>query len=143
MSKVQIGINGFGRIGRLAFRAILGHYSDVLEVVGANDLAPVETCAHLLRHDTNYGHFPGTVESADDALIINGQKVGICSERDPAKLPWRDLGVDIVLECTGLFTAADRAREHLFSGAKKVVIAAPARGEDRTIVLGVNAQEIG
>jgi len=142
MSKVQVGINGFGRIGRVTFRAIMDRYSDVLEVVGINDLAPVETNAHLLRHDTNHGHFNGTVETAENALIVNGQKIGICAERDPGKLPWGDLGVDIVLECTGFFTAADKAKAHIEgSGAKKVIISAPAKGEDKTIVLGVNEGE--
>ena len=142
MSKVQVGINGFGRIGRVTFRAIMDRYSDVLEVVGINDLAPVETNAHLLRHDTNHGHFNGTVETTDNALVVNGQKIGICSERDPGKLPWGDLGVDIVLECTGFFTAADKAKAHIEgSGAKKVIISAPAKGEDKTIVLGVNHNE--
>ncbi len=146
MSKVQVGINGFGRIGRVTFRAIMDNYSDVLEVVGINDLAPVETNAHLLRHDTNHGHFNGTVKVKDDELVVKTDKVKqhikICAERDPGKLPWADLGVDIVLECTGFFTAADKAKAHLEGGgAKKVIISAPAKGEDKTIVLGVNEHE--
>ncbi len=141
MSKVQVGINGFGRIGRITFRAIMERYADVLEVKGINDLAPVETNAHLLRHDTNYGAFPGDIEAADGALVVNGQSIGVCQERDPGKLPWGDLGVDIVLECTGIFTDGEKAAAHLSAGAKKVIISAPAKGEDKTLVLGVNEGE--
>ncbi len=139
MSKVKVGINGFGRIGRVTFRAIMERYTNELDVVAINDLGPVDSNAHLLRHDTNYGAFPGTVETSGDSLVVAGHPVKVLAERDPAKLPWKDLGVDIVLECTGFFTNADKAKAHIDGGgAKKVIISAPAKGEDLTVVLGVN-----
>lgn len=141
MGKVQVGINGFGRIGRITFRAIMERYGDILEVKGINDLTSVETNAHLLRHDTNYGAFPLPVEVGNNALIVGGQTIRVCAERDPANLPWEDLGVDIVLECTGFFTSADKAAAHITGGgAKKVIISAPAKGDVKTIVLGVNEE---
>ena len=139
MSKVKVGINGFGRIGRVTFRAIMERYTSDLEVVAINDLGPVESNAHLLRHDTNYGAFPGSVETTADALVVKGQSVKVLAERDPGKLPWGDLGVDIVLECTGFFTNGEKAKAHIDGGgAKKVIISAPAKNEDLTVVLGVN-----
>ncbi|NUQ01060.1 MAG: type I glyceraldehyde-3-phosphate dehydrogenase [Armatimonadetes bacterium] len=140
MSKVQVGINGFGRIGRITFRAIMENFADQLEVKAINDLTSVETNAHLLRHDTNYGNFPGTVETKENALVVKGQEIAITAQKDPGQLPWGDLGVDVVLECTGFFTDAEKAAAHLKAGAKKVIISAPAKGDVQTIVLGVNEQ---
>ena len=133
-----VGINGFGRIGRQVFKAILDRYPEELEVVAVNDLTSPETNAHLLKFDSTYGRFPGEVESDSEGLIVNGKKVKVVSERDPAKIPWGDMGVDIVVESTGIFTDASKAAGHLEGGAKKVIISAPASGEDQTIVLGVN-----
>ncbi len=137
----KIGINGFGRIGRQVLRAINEYYRDKLEVTVVNDLTDPETNAHLLKYDSTYGRYPGTVEAAEDSLIVDGSKIKVLAERDPGKIPWRDWGADIVLESTGLFTAAEKAAAHLNGGAKKVVISAPARGEDVTIVLGVNEDQ--
>lgn len=140
MSK-KIAINGFGRIGRLTFRNLLG-MSDV-EVVAINDLTDNHTLAHLLKYDSAQGPFDGTVESTDDALIVNGTAIKAFAERDPAKLPWADLGVDLVLECTGIFRTKEKAGLHLQAGAKDVVISAPAKGGGvQTIVLGVNNHEL-
>lgn len=135
---VKIGINGFGRIGRLAFRAITQHYAGKIEVVAVNDLTDARTNAHLLKYDSTYGIYLGKVEATSDAIVVNGKKTKVLSERDPSKIPWRGLGVDIVIESTGLFTDASKAAVHLQSGAKKVIISAPAKGEDITIVMGVN-----
>ena len=135
---VKIGINGFGRIGRQSFKAILDYYPDELEVVAINDIGDLPTMAHLLKYDSNYGRFPGTVEVKDDALVVNGKEYKFLCERDPAKLPWGELGVDFVLESTGVFREREKAAKHLEAGAKKVVISAPAKGPDITIVLGVN-----
>ncbi len=137
----KVGINGFGRIGRQVLRAINEYHGDKLEVTAVNDLTDPETNAHLLKYDSTYGRYPGTVEVAEDSLIVDGSKIKVLAERDPGKIPWRDWGADIVLESTGLFTAADKAAAHLNGGAKKVVISAPARGEDITIVLGVNEDQ--
>jgi len=134
----KIGINGFGRIGRLVFRAINKHYGDKLEIAAVNDLTDAKTNAHLLKYDSSYGIYPGKVEAAADALIVDGEKTKVIAERDPAKIPWKDLGIEIVLESTGLFTDATKAAAHLQGGAKKVIISAPASNEDITIVLGVN-----
>jgi len=134
----RIGINGFGRIGRLTFRAIKQHHNDELEVVAINDLTDTGTNAHLLRWDSTYGPYSGKVEAADDSFTVGGKRVKVLAERDPGKIPWRDYGVDIVIESTGLFTDATRAAAHLEGGAKKVIISAPAKNEDATIVLGVN-----
>ncbi len=134
----KIGINGFGRIGRLVFRAITQHYAGRLEVVAINDLTDARTNAHLLKYDSTYGIYLGKVEAVSDGLMVNGKKVKVLAERDPAKIPWRAMGVDIVIESTGLFTDASKAAAHLQNGAKKVIISAPAKGEDITIVLGVN-----
>jgi len=134
---VRVGINGFGRIGRNVFRAGLAADADI-EWVAVNDITDNATLAHLLQYDTAYGRYPGTVESDDDGIVVDGKPVKVLAERDPANLPWGDLGVDVVLESTGLFTKRDDAAKHLEAGAKKVVISAPATGEDITIVLGVN-----
>ena len=134
----RIGINGFGRIGRQVLKAIGDFYPNQLEVVAINDLADTATNAHLFKYDSNYGIFPGTVEAKQDAIVVNGKEIKVLAERDPAKLPWRDLGVEVVVESTGLFTDASKAAAHIQGGAKKVIISAPAKGEDITIVLGVN-----
>ena len=137
---VRVAINGFGRIGRQVLKAILDYHPETLEVVAINDLADPETNAHLFKYDSNYGIFPGTVEATSEAIIVNGHAIKVVAERDPAKLPWADLQVDIAIESTGLFTDAEKARAHLTAGAKRVIITAPARGEDITIVLGVNQE---
>src|SRR5436190_21517412 len=134
----RVGINGFGRIGRQSLKAILERHPHDLEVVAVNDLTDTKTNAHLLRYDSTYGHFPGEVEATADSLIVNGHTVKVLSQRDPAQIPWGDLGIELVIESTGLFTDADKAAAHLRGGAKKVIISAPAKGEDLTIVLGVN-----
>src|SRR5436305_14047415 len=134
----RVGINGFGRIGRQSLKAILERYPRELEVVAVNDLTDTKTNAHLLKYDSTYGRFPGEVESTADSLIVNGHTIKVLSQRDPAQIPWGDLGVELVIESTGLFTDADKAAAHLRGGAKKVIISAPAKGEDLTIVLGVN-----
>jgi glyceraldehyde 3-phosphate dehydrogenase len=134
----RIGINGFGRIGRQSMKAMLERHPDDLEVVAVNDLTDTKTNAHLLKYDSTYGRFPGEVEATADSLIVNGHKIKVLSQRDPAQIPWGDLGVELVVESTGLFTDADKASAHLHGGAKKVIISAPAKGEDLTIVLGVN-----
>jgi glyceraldehyde 3-phosphate dehydrogenase len=136
---VKVGINGFGRIGRITFRAITEKYGDSIDVVAINDLSDPKTNAHLLKHDSNYGHFPGTVEVSEDGFIVNGESVKVFKERDPANLRWGDAGVDVVVESTGFFTDATKARAHIDSGgAKKVIISAPAKNEDITVVMGVN-----
>jgi len=134
----KIGINGFGRIGRQVLRAVNENYKGKLEVAAVNDLTDTETNAHLLRYDSNYGAYPGKVEATEDSILVDGKAVRVLSERDPAKIAWADYGVEVVVESTGLFTDAARAAAHLEGGAKKVVISAPARNEDVTIVLGVN-----
>ncbi len=136
----KIGINGFGRIGRQVFKAIRDSYGDSLEVVAVNDIGDVPTMAHLLKYDSNYGRFDGTVEAVEGGLKVDGKLLKVLAERDPANLPWGALGVDIVIESTGLFTDASKAGVHLKAGAKKVIISAPAKGEDLTIVLGVNEE---
>ncbi|MFN2137759.1 MAG: type I glyceraldehyde-3-phosphate dehydrogenase [Candidatus Promineifilaceae bacterium] len=136
---VKIGINGFGRIGRQVFKKIYQDYQGVLDVEAVNDLFPVETNAHLLKYDSTYGRFPGEVEVKDGDLYIDGEKLKSFSERDPAALPWGELGVDIVIESTGVFKDRAGAGKHLDAGAKKVVISAPGKGVDGTFVLGVNA----
>ena len=137
----RVGINGFGRIGRQVLRAVLERHPDKLEVAAVNDLTDTKTNAHLFKYDTNYGIYPGTVESTDDSIVIDGRSVQVLSDRDPAKLPWGDMGVDVVVESTGFFTDAGKAGGHREGGAKKVIISAPAKGEDMTIVLGVNDGE--
>ena len=135
---VKIGINGFGRIGRLTLRTINQYHRGNLEIVAVNDLTDNKTNAHLLKWDSTYGKYNGTVEAVDDSIIVDGKKIKVLAEKDPAKIPWKDLGVDIVIESTGLFTDASKAAAHFQGGAKKVLISAPAKGEDITIVLGVN-----
>jgi len=134
----RIGINGFGRIGGLGLRAINQRYNGKLEVVVANDLTDAKTNAHLFKYDTNYGSYPGKVEARNDSIVVDDREIRVLAERDPAKIPWRDYGVDIVIESTGLFTQASKAAAHLQGGAKKVIISAPAQEEDISIVLGVN-----
>jgi glyceraldehyde 3-phosphate dehydrogenase len=145
----KIGINGFGRIGRLVFRAIAeqGLLGKDFQVVAVNDLVPADNLAYLVKYDSTQGKFHGTVSSEksspsaaeDDVLVVNGQKIKCLAVKEgPAAIPWKDLGVDIVLECTGLFTEAEKAKGHLAAGAKKVIISAPAKGEDITVVMGVN-----
>ena len=134
----RIGINGFGRIGRQVLRASMERHPDKLEVVAVNDLTNAKTNAHLFKYDTSYGVYPGTVAAEENALVIDGKEVQVLAERDPAGIPWGDLGVDIVVESTGIFTDAAKAAGHLTGGAKKVIISAPARGEDVMVVLGVN-----
>ena len=134
----KIGINGFGRIGRQVFKAIGDFYPDSLEVVAANDIGDLKTMVHLLKYDSNYGKFDGTIEAASDGILVDGEKLKILSERDPANLPWGDLGVDVVVESTGIFRDREGASKHIQAGAKKVIISAPAKGEDLTMVLGVN-----
>jgi glyceraldehyde 3-phosphate dehydrogenase len=134
----KIGINGFGRVGRLALRAINQYHKGKLEVAVINDLTDAKTNAHLLKWDSTYGRYPGEVKAADDSIVVDGKPVKVLAERDPANIRWRDFGVDIVIESTGLFTDATKAAAHLQGGAKKVIISAPARNEDITIVLGVN-----
>ena len=134
----RVGINGFGRIGRQVLRAIMERHPDKLEVAAVNDLTDTKTNAHMFKYDTNYGIYPGTVEAKESSIVIDGKDIKVLSDRDPAKLPWGDLGVDVVVESTGFFTDADRASGHIEGGAKKVIISAPAKGEDLTIVLGVN-----
>jgi glyceraldehyde 3-phosphate dehydrogenase len=136
---VRVGINGFGRIGRQSLKALIERAPDV-EVVAVNDLVDTALNALLFKHDSTYGAYPGTVEHTDDALIVDGRDIRVLKERDPAALPWGDLGVDIVLESTGLFTDATKARAHIDAGAHKVIISAPAKNEDITIVLGVNEE---
>ena len=133
---VKIGINGFGRIGRLVFRAAVE--SGKAEVVGVNDLVDTKTLAHLLKYDSTHGHFPGTVEAVEGALIVNGKKIAVSAEKDPANLKWKELGAQIVVESTGRFTKKADASKHIAAGAKKVIISAPADDADLTIVIGVN-----
>jgi glyceraldehyde 3-phosphate dehydrogenase len=135
---MRIGINGFGRIGRNFTKALLERYPGI-EIAAVNDLTSAAECAHLFKYDSNYGTYPGEIAATADGITIDGKAIRVLAERDPAKLPWRDLGVDIVIESTGLFTDAAKARAHIDGGgAKKVIISAPAKGEDVTLVLGVN-----
>ena len=135
---VRIGINGFGRIGRNILRAIAESGRKDVEVVAINDLGPVETNAHLLRFDSVHGRFPSTVTVEGDSISLGNGKIKVTAERDPSRLPWKALGVDIAMECTGIFTAKDKASAHLTAGAKRVLVSAPADGADATIVYGVN-----
>jgi len=135
---VRIGINGFGRIGRQSLRTILERHPDTLEVTAINDIADLATNAHLFRHDSNYGRFPGRVDARDGELRINDWTVRVFSEREPSAIPWKDAGVDLVVESTGRFTQAEKARGHLQGGAKKVILSAPGKGEDITVNMGVN-----
>jgi glyceraldehyde 3-phosphate dehydrogenase (phosphorylating) len=138
----KIGINGFGRIGRQVLRAIKERHADSIEVVAINDLFDAPTNAHLFKYDSTYGPFRGTVEVKEGNLVVDGKKITITAERDPAAIRWKDLGVEVVIESTGIFTDATKAKAHIESGgAKKVIISAPAKNEDITIVLGVNAEK--
>jgi len=137
---VRVGINGFGRIGRQVTKALLERHADDIEVVGVNDLFDTATNAHLFKYDSNYGVFPGEVEAREKSFIVNGREIKVSAERDPAACPWREWGVQIVIESTGLFTDATKAKAHLEAGAQKVIISAPAKNEDITVVLGVNQE---
>ena len=138
---VKVGINGFGRIGRNLFRAALEAGSD-LEFVAVNDLVDAETMAHLLKYDTVLGRFPGEIEVSGDGISVDGKVLKVLNEKDPAALPWGDLGVEVVIESTGLFTKREAAEKHLEAGAKKVIISAPATDPDVTVALGVNFDEV-
>ena len=139
---VRVAINGFGRIGRLVLRAIVESGRKDLQVVAVNDLGPVETNAHLLRYDSVHGRFPGDITTGDGWMDLGHGRIRVTAERDPTKLPWRELGVDVALECTGIFTKREAAAKHLEAGAKRVVISAPADGADLTVVMGVNHDEL-
>jgi len=137
---IRVGINGFGRIGRQVLKAMREYYPEEIDVVAFNDLGDLNTMAHLFRYDSNYGIYPGTVEVKENAIVVDGDEILALSERDPANLPWGELGVDIVIESTGIFRDKASASKHIQAGAKKVIISAPAKGEDITIVLGVNEE---
>lgn len=135
---IKLGINGFGRIGRMTLRAIRQHYANDFDIVAINDLTDAHSNAHLFKYDSTYGTYPGTVTAEEKAIVIDGDRIRIFAERDPAAIPWGDVGADIVVESTGVFTEGEKAAAHLKGGAKKVIISAPAKNEDVTIVLGVN-----
>ena len=137
----RVAINGFGRIGRQSLKTMLDNYSGELEVVAINDLVSTDVNAQLFKYDSNYGRFDGTVEIQGDHLVINGKKIKVLQERNPEELPWKEMNVDVVLEATGIFRDREGAGKHLKAGAKKVVISAPAKGEDITVVLGVNHED--
>jgi len=139
---VRVAINGFGRIGRLVLRAIYESGRTDVEVVAINDLADLDTNVHLLKYDSVHGRFPGTVEAKDGNLVVNGHAIKVVQERDPAKLPWKDLGVQVAMECSGIFTSREKASLHLEAGAEKVLISAPATDEDITVVYGVNSDKL-
>ena len=138
MKKIRVGINGFGRIGRQVVKVLLEQYTDEVEIIAVNDITDAKMHAHLFLFDTNYGRFDGRVEAKEDTLIIDDREIMVLKEEKPEKLPWKKLGVDLVVEATGKFTKAEKAKAHIAAGAKKVLITAPAEGEDVTIVLGVN-----
>ena len=139
---IKVGINGFGRIGRQVLKAVHdGGFSDLYEIVAVNDLTPNESLAHLLKYDSTYGRFDAEITATADGITVDGKPLRVFSEKDPASIPWKDLDVDLVIESTGRFTDADKARGHIEAGAKKVIISAPAKGEDITIVLGVNEDQ--
>jgi glyceraldehyde 3-phosphate dehydrogenase len=142
MSKIKVGINGFGRIGRMVTRAILANYADQMEIVGVNDLTDTKTLAHLFKYDSSQGKFNGDVSVDGDKITIDSMSFKVTAERDPANLNWGDLGVDVVVESTGFFRDKATAGKHLAAGAKKVIISAPAKGDIQTIVLGVNDDKI-
>src|ERR1700675_2171320 len=139
---VRVAINGFGRIGRNIFRAIVEADRHDIEVIAVNDLGPVETNAHLLRYDSIHGRFPGEVTTGENWMDAGRGKIRVTAERDPAKLPWKELAVDVALECTGIFTKREQAAKHLEAGAKRVIISAPADGAGFTVVMGVNHDEL-
>lgn len=138
---IKIGINGFGRIGRNVFKALLNNYKNDIEVVAINDLTSPQTLAHLLKYDSLYGKFNGSVEANEDSIVVNDKEIKIYAERDPKNLPWNEVGAEIIIECTGFFTDGEKAKAHIEAGAKKVLISAPAKNEDITIVLGVNEEQ--
>ncbi len=138
---IRVGINGFGRIGRQVLKAMREYYGDQIDIVAFNDLGDLQTMAHLLKYDSNYGRFPGHIEVKSDSLVVDGDEIKAIAQRDPAAIPWGDLGVDIVIESTGIFTDRDAAAKHITGGAKKVIISAPAKNEDITICLGVNEEK--
>ena len=138
MSKLRVAINGFGRIGRLVLRAALESGRDDIEFVAVNDLAPAEQNAYLLKYDSVHGNLPMDVKLDGEYILVGNQKIKCIAERDPSKLPWGELNIDVVMECTGIFTAADKARVHIDAGAKRVLVSAPSTGADKTIVFGVN-----
>ena len=140
MGDLPVGINGFGRIGRLVFRAAVAQGG--IDVKAINDLTDAKTLAHLLKYDSTHGRFDGEVEADGDSLVVNGKTIRIIAERDPAKLPWGEIGAEVVLESTGLFSQREQAEAHIQAGAKKVVISQPAKGEDLTVVLGVNDDQL-
>lgn len=142
MAKINVGINGFGRIGRLVARSIFAYHKDEINLVGINDLTDANTLAHLFKYDSVHGTYEGEVESTEDSMTIDGQEIGISAEKDPSQLKWDERGVDVVVESTGFFRTSDGASKHLEAGAEKVIISAPARDEVKTIVLGVNDDEI-
>ncbi|TVR96720.1 MAG: type I glyceraldehyde-3-phosphate dehydrogenase [Rhodospirillales bacterium] len=135
---VRVGVNGFGRIGRLVVRAAMEARRNDVEFVAVNDLGPVGTNAHLLKYDSVHGTYPGDVKAGDGSMTVDGKTIKVLAERDPTKLPWKDLGVDLVMECTGIFSDRDKAAVHLEAGAKKVIVSAPSKGADKTVVYGVN-----
>lgn len=142
MSKIKVGINGFGRIGRLVTRSILQNYSDKIEIVAVNDLTDAKTLAHLFKYDSVHGKYPGEVKAGESSLHIDGKEIKVMADRNPENLGWGDLDVRTVVECTGFFTKKEDAAKHLTAGAKKVVISAPAKGDLKTVVIGVNEEEI-
>lgn len=139
MSPIKIGINGFGRIGRIILRQAIN--DPMVQFVGINDIFDVPTMAHLLKYDSIFGRAPASIEARENALVVNGKTIPITKETDPAKIPWKSWGAQVVLECTGKFTEADKAKAHLAGGAKKVIVSAPAKGDDLTVVMGVNHHE--
>ncbi len=135
---VKVGINGFGRIGRLVFKAAIEENAKGIDIVAVNDLTDAKTLAHLLKYDSTFGKFKGTVEAKESSLVVNGKEIKVFSQKDPALIPWKDLGIKIVIESTGRFTDAEKAKAHLNGGVTKVIISAPAKNEDATFVMGVN-----
>jgi glyceraldehyde 3-phosphate dehydrogenase len=138
---IRVGINGFGRIGRQVLKALREYYPNEVDIVAFNDLGDLKTMAHLLHYDSNYGRFPGTIEVRSDSIAVDGDEIKALAQRDPAQLPWGDLGVDIVVESTGIFTDKESAAKHIAAGAKKVIISAPAKNEDITVCMGVNEEK--
>jgi glyceraldehyde 3-phosphate dehydrogenase len=138
---IKVGVNGFGRIGRQVVRIVQEQHQNDMEIAVVNDLTDTKTNAHLFKYDSNYGKYPGMVEAAEDAILVDGNKIKVIAERDPAKIPWRDYGVEVVIESTGLFTDPAKAQAHFQGGTKKVIISAPAKGEVLTVVMGVNEKD--
>ncbi|MBI5597784.1 MAG: type I glyceraldehyde-3-phosphate dehydrogenase [Elusimicrobia bacterium] len=138
---IKVGINGFGRIGRLVMRAAMSRKQSELEFVAVNDLTDAATLAHLFKYDSTFGQYPGTVEAQGNDIVIDGKRIKVVAEKEPAKLPWKALGVELVIESTGRFTDADKAKGHIDAGAKKVIISAPAKGEDITVCMGINNEK--